>query len=80
MPTSVVFLFSCVRQDVEGIVVLSIRIASFTFLNLCVSIEFFFFFLCKQFPFFPPLEAVRKVAQVLWDTPPGCKPVRQQCI
>lgn len=44
MPTAVVFLFSCVRQEVEGIVVvLSIHIALFTFLNLCVSIEFFFF-------------------------------------
>lgn len=52
----VVFLFRCVRQEVEGIVmVLSLWIASFTSLSLHVSTE------C---PFFPPLEDVTKAVQL----------------
>lgn len=54
----VVFLFSCVRQEVEGIVmVLSIRIATFSSLNLRVSID------TSSFLSYP-LEEVTKVVQV----------------
>lgn len=51
----VVFLFSCFKREVEGIVmVLSILIASFTSFNRRVSSNF----ICKGFPFLHPLEEV----------------------
>lgn len=46
--------------------VLSVRIASFTSLNLCVSIDDF----CRPFPFFRPLEEVTKAVRVSF---PRCR-------
>lgn len=51
----VVFLFSCLKQEVEGIVmVLSAPIASFTSYNLHVSSDL----ICKDVPFLHPLTKV----------------------